>query len=596
MTEPQLEAMSHFLTIDARHSRDLDDGIWVERDGDGWRVLVAIADAALAVEPESPWDLEARPRGATRYFASGNSPMLPRALAEDRLSLLPRRGRHVLAVRIELAADLSRRGVRLALERLGSVGRLAYEDVPLIVGRQTHPLHPVLATAAELADRLMAWRRDRGALALYDLNAGWLTTEEGQVKISARREDTIGQVIVQELMILANAAVAEHAIAADVPLLYRNHEARAAAPDRATLMAAIEAARLTPSTAIEALRERTHLLLGRARYGADVRGHFGLNLPAYLHCTSPIRRYADLVNHQQLRAHLRADPLPRSPDELAVIAAELNDRDDEERWATSARHKALADHGAERAIATRRLEGIGAAQFERVIKVERRGGAGPSEALAAAYPVRLRLGGVPLLCQALVLSAEGEAWRPLQTATLSDVAARLPDAVSLLAMLPQVAGWAPTAFTESASGAPHERRFTCRASLPGEAGVSAEGTGRTAKLARAAAALALLAARCGVPTPAIPAEPPPPSWRSPVSVLMERAQADGSAPPAFTFEASGPPHAPMVRCGCAVDGRQAHGEAPTKREAKNRAAAALLALLSAAPAIDNPLPRIGARD
>src|SRR2546423_1495916 len=79
------------VTIDAPHSMDLDDAIWLDEAG-GWpRVTVSIADAAGAVPKDSPLDCQARQRGFSRYNARGIAPMLPRSLSEDGLSLLPGR-------------------------------------------------------------------------------------------------------------------------------------------------------------------------------------------------------------------------------------------------------------------------------------------------------------------------------------------------------------------------------------------------------------------------------------------------------------------------------------------------------------------------
>jgi ribonuclease R len=75
---------------------------------------------------------------------------------------------------------------------------------------------------------------------------------------------------------------------------------------------------------LDVVRERTHLLLGRANYGDSLLGHYGLNLAAYLHFTSPIRRYADLITHRQVRAHLDGKELPYTKKNIERLALHIN--------------------------------------------------------------------------------------------------------------------------------------------------------------------------------------------------------------------------------------------------------------------------------
>ncbi len=96
------------ITIDDVTTRDMDDAIWVEvTENGGWHVVVMIADVAKVVPKNSELDRFAMSRVETRYYANGNSPMLPRRLADGKLSLWPGEEKYVLAVDIILNRDLS---------------------------------------------------------------------------------------------------------------------------------------------------------------------------------------------------------------------------------------------------------------------------------------------------------------------------------------------------------------------------------------------------------------------------------------------------------------------------------------------------------
>ncbi len=224
------------LTIDGPTSRDLDDAIWVEEDTAGWQVTVSIAAVASVVRPGSGLDKLARAKVATRYLASGNLPMLPVSLSEGRMSLLPGKRRRVLAIRARVTKTLALSDVQVFRAWLTSAAQLHYANVPEILTDPDHRLHRVIVAANRLSKALLAGRRQQGALALYDLNAGLLTTEEGTV-INVPRTWINGQSLIAELMILTNRILADYAIAADLPLLFRNHTARAHAPPREELLA-----------------------------------------------------------------------------------------------------------------------------------------------------------------------------------------------------------------------------------------------------------------------------------------------------------------------------------------------------------------------
>lgn len=425
-------------------------GSTVDAGPDGWKLSVTIADVARAVLIGSEEDKHARERVTSRYYATGSSPMLPRHLSEKALSLHPGALKHTVTVELDFAPDLTMRSIRMYGSTFNSSARLTYHVIPEILESSDHPMHGQVKALANLALALLDKRRSNGALALYDLNNGWVTTEEGFLKQIDHDQTTIGYVIVQEMMIAANVAVAAYAIEHDIPVPFRNHTARAAAPDRAVLMAEIAQAATSPID-VSTLRQRTHMLLDKASYSPKLFGHYGLNVPAYLHFTSPIRRYADLIVHRQISAHLQGQPLPFSIDEIDEMSVHINTVIEAEKRATADYLKQRAEHGARTTLTDeRRLDALDAKSFERAVKVAANSGAECSEELRAVYGKRLAEGRVPLaaMLAVFVVAPQTENWFCLRQMTLDALVKKPHDAVGVFDAIPEMIGTRLVAVSE----------------------------------------------------------------------------------------------------------------------------------------------------
>jgi ribonuclease R len=583
-TPPEVVKLTGF-TLDDAHTRDMDDALSVkELEGGGYTVSVSIANVALTIEPGSELDLTARERVATRYFGTGNSPMLPRDLADGTLSLWPDRPKSVFVIEIGLDPQADVTGVRFYPGRLRSLAKLAYHEVPDILQDPKRPLHKEITTLSNIARVLLDKRRKAGAMALYDLNNGWVTTEEGFIRQLKDRKDTVGHILIQEFMILANSLVAEKMVRASVPFLYRNHTARLASPGRADLMRTIEEAMQGGVIAnLEALRERTHLLMDKADYGPSLKGHYGLNLPAYTHFTSPIRRYADLLNHQQFRAWLKGGPLPYTQEQVEEIAAHINEVNRTEVAARSEYEKSKAEEGAKTKVTERQIDSLGAKDFERVVKVQARskssitqewamqaakesaqeeGASGvivqasrptgehlmtlpadvsqdAPDALVRNFAKRFVDERLPAVCVtvAMIESPETPNWRKIRE-ILVDYLVRKPELAStVFAMAAQMYGpeWTPT-FTTESHGPDHLKSFTVEASLKrGDNTFVVKYTDSPKKLAEQRAAVRLLAAIRGVSDLCFPAltkaAPAPPQAPTPKKSLLAR----GDVPDPISF-------------------------------------------------------------
>jgi ribonuclease R len=317
---PQVEG----ITIDGPDSRDLDDAIWIESTTTGAILSVHIADVSELVEIGSILDKVAIARTTTQYFKSGNAPMLPRPLSEDKLSLLEYQDRPTLTVQVTLNHKAEIEQTEIFESWLRSRRKFSYREAEVAQQDPHSPFSTLLQTAYRWAEQLYRDRLNTGAIgATLTAQGDWLT-EEGSL-IQGQRHNS--HLLIQEFMILANRAVAQWLAERDIPALYRNHTARAIAPDRETMYQTM----LSLGSA-QAIRQRLQSWLNRAEYGPTLIGHFALNLPAYCHFTSPIRRLADLINHRIVKAQLKQQENPYTKLELEQLGQHIAQvtRDNEE--------------------------------------------------------------------------------------------------------------------------------------------------------------------------------------------------------------------------------------------------------------------------
>ena len=332
-------------TIDPEEARDHDDALWVERIEGGFRAYIAIADVSEYVQPDSALDAEAAARGCTLYLPDRAVPMLPGALAADLCSLLPDRERLCLCV----IADLDQKGNVQSFEVVEGVMRsaamLTYTGVALALGFtgegarsvQAEALKPGLRVLDDLARKLRKARIRRGALDLDLPEAHVLLDDKtgAPVDVVRRAKDPgikRAYQLVEELMLLANELVAQWLTQKGALGVFRVH----AAPELEKLeRLGTVAATLGIHVDLESLRDPEGLArwlaqiaehprktvleslalrsLKQAFYDIVNIGHFGLASDAYLHFTSPIRRYPDLVVHRIVKSILRGAKLDNSP-------------------------------------------------------------------------------------------------------------------------------------------------------------------------------------------------------------------------------------------------------------------------------------------
>ncbi len=250
---------------------------------DGNRLWVHVADVAALVAPGSPLDQEACARGMSLHLPEGTIHMLPREMIAQ-LGL----GLQEVSPALSFGIDLDGDGRVTGFEVLASwvrVSRLSYSAAELFMEREP------FQTMARLAGLVRERRLAAGAVAL-DFPEVKISVLNGQVEIRSLPALS-SRVLVEECMILAGAETARFASQHGICFPYSQQEP-AASSERPTSLAGMFALRR---------------LLKRSQFRAAPGAHSGLGLPAYTQVTSPLRRYLDLVGHQQLRAFLQGREL-----------------------------------------------------------------------------------------------------------------------------------------------------------------------------------------------------------------------------------------------------------------------------------------------
>ena len=310
------------VTIDPDDARDFDDAIDVEKiESGGWRLGVHIADVAAYVEPNSALDREARRRGNSVYLPDRVIPMLPERLSNGVCSLNPGVDRLTHSVFIHFDKNGVAKSARFTRSVIRSTHRLTYKQAYAILKSASHdPLGERLHVAWELASLLRRKRFEHGSLDLDFPEVKLRLDETGKPVRLERIDNDESHQLIEEYMLAANEAVARELKKRTVPTIYRVHEnpdpAKLAEYREFVLSFNYKVGDLTHRAEVQRLLvsirgkpEEQALKIGllkslkRARYAPQPLGHYGLAKPNYLHFTSPIRRYADLVVHRALADH-----------------------------------------------------------------------------------------------------------------------------------------------------------------------------------------------------------------------------------------------------------------------------------------------------
>ncbi|WP_019011470.1 ribonuclease R [Deinococcus aquatilis] len=321
----------NIFTVDGRDAKDFDDAIHIQPTPEGTFVVgVHIADVSHYVPEGTPLDEEAYARATSVYLPGRVLPMLPEHLSNGVCSLVPYQDRLTMTALVELSAEGDILKVQLAPSVINSKARLTYDEVqayseatatlPEAARQLEGDLHLLLKITTKLRQR----RLREGSLDFKMREVKVDVGPDGRMELTPIREET-ARGMIEDLMLLANKVVAHYLLEREIPTLFRIHEEPTlqrfqdvtaaigrlgfsfpgGEPTPQAYQAVLKQVRGTPrESVVNTLLLRS---MQQAKYAGENLGHFGLAFAEYLHFTSPIRRYPDLMVHRALRGVLNGE-------------------------------------------------------------------------------------------------------------------------------------------------------------------------------------------------------------------------------------------------------------------------------------------------
>ncbi len=317
-----------FVTIDGEDAKDFDDAVYCKLINGVYHLYVAIADVAHYVRHDSSLDRDAYLRGNSVYFPQLVIPMLPEKLSNGLCSLKPGVNRLVMCCEMQINQDGIVQEYKVYNAVINSKARLTYNQVQ-------NWLDELVDTPLELMENisnlylvykaLSKEREKRGAINFETIEPYFVFDDNNQVNQIIPRYRLDAHKLIEECMLVANVCVADFLITNKHPALFRNH-------DKPTVekfnilkqylnshaihfdvkyddLSPLHLARLLESLhqhpQFTIIQQTVLRSMPLAVYDAECIGHFGLSYDKYLHFTSPIRRYPDLLVHRAVKAVLK---------------------------------------------------------------------------------------------------------------------------------------------------------------------------------------------------------------------------------------------------------------------------------------------------
>ncbi|MBL8799522.1 MAG: ribonuclease R [Planctomycetia bacterium] len=332
------------ITIDPADAHDFDDAISLTIDPKSkhWQLGVHIADVGHFAPPGGALDREARKRATSVYLPQRVIPMFPELISNGLASLQQGKVRFTKSALMDFTPQGQRANVRFANGAIKVTKRFSYEQVSEILALEGPPegldeeVYRLLLRMRDLALILRKRRLKRGALELVMPEPELEYDEAGKVSGAHFRKHDISHEMIEEFMLSANEAVAEHLDRLHVPFLRRVHpapeptklEAFATfarslgykieqAQDRFSLQRVLQQSAGKPD--VYAVHYALLRSLKKAAYAPDDEEHYALASADYCHFTSPIRRYPDLTVHRQLGQWLRTGRTGGDEEELSAL-------------------------------------------------------------------------------------------------------------------------------------------------------------------------------------------------------------------------------------------------------------------------------------
>ncbi len=300
--------------VDDATTTDMDDGVSVLIRADGtMQVGVHITDVAGLIPLDSETDREAAARVSSLYFPDRKIPMFPETVSSNLGSLRPGARRLALSQLFEVSADGTVEDVDIVPSIIRCREKLSYEAVDGILEDSSHSLHNDFSALHTVAEWHCIERLQNGAIDVEHPNRRIGITPDGEIEFSMQDGRSPANLLVSEMMVMANVAVARFCRDLNIPVVYRIQTA----PDLADFS----------DVENEVLRRYSVLRrMRRASMSVTPDLHGGLGVEAYCQTSSPLRRYTDLAVQRQVAAYLLDQPLAYDDERIQRVVFEAEER------------------------------------------------------------------------------------------------------------------------------------------------------------------------------------------------------------------------------------------------------------------------------
>ncbi|MFW6415123.1 MAG: ribonuclease catalytic domain-containing protein [Thermodesulfobacteriota bacterium] len=303
------------VSVDSSTTTDIDDAFALQETSSGYRVHLAFACPSLVWDFNSELNREVASRCSSLYLPEGTTHMLPERLSSELYSLHARENKPVLLLDISLDADANIENIHTRLTWSKLEHNLTYSQLEDQLQRESRPYYNL---ALQLAHKLKQKRLDNGAV-IFDQKEPIVKVtpqdngDDVEVSIKEPASNPRAQLIVSELMILANMAASKWSQEKGIPLLHRSQEINISPESKGVWS--------DPVDIFNKMREMSSSI-----FSVQPGFHTSLGVNCYAPMTSPLRRYPDLLNMGQIIAHLIPDRTPWSGEELKANISRLNSR------------------------------------------------------------------------------------------------------------------------------------------------------------------------------------------------------------------------------------------------------------------------------
>lgn len=318
------------ITIDGADAKDLDDAIYIKKHNQGYTLHVHIADVSYYVPQFSPIDNQAKERGTSVYAADSVVPMLPVELSNGICSLHPHVNRYTISVLMEVDFYGHVHEAKIVPSIINSSYRFTYDQVNAIFSNDKKAMvdHAtyveMLMEGLECAHLLRKVKHDKGSIGFETKESKFIFDKNHKIKEIIPIKQGEAEKMIEDFMVAANENVAHQMKVLEYPCIYRVHEKPDADKIRSfakiahlfnvkvkghannihpkqiqSILESIQDPEIYPVVSMLLLRS-----MQKAVYDVNPLGHFGLALEDYVHFTSPIRRYPDLIVHRMIRKYL----------------------------------------------------------------------------------------------------------------------------------------------------------------------------------------------------------------------------------------------------------------------------------------------------